>query len=118
MLVEERYEYPYFWDANAVNEGKQLLQHPDPEHREFLRAGAARIIVAIKPGYEEKVLSLLEQGEVGILVEGHSFKAVIDQVKAEAEARKQGPDLVAEWETWTPTGALDLEVLQRMIRVE
>ena len=110
--------YPYFWDANAAGEQKPLLQHPDPEHREFLRAGAAKIILAIKPSYEEAVLSLLEQGEIGTLVEGHSFKAVIAQVSAEAEARRQSPDTIGEWETWTPTGALDIAVLLRKVQAE
>jgi len=110
--------YPYFWDTNAAAEGKPFLDHPDPAHREFLRAGAAKVVLPIRPGYEQKVLSLLEYGEVGTLEPRHSFGKVIEQVQAEHAARRAGPETLGEWEECTPTGALDLEVVMRKVTQE
>jgi hypothetical protein len=57
---------------------KLFLDHPDPTHREFLRAGAARVVRAVRPGYEEERVSLLDQGQLGLLDAGNRFKKVID----------------------------------------
>lgn len=70
--------YPYFWSnpekdsrgRNRENDGgeqqvhpywefKKFLDHPDPIHRAFLRAGAARVILTIRPGFEEAFLAFL-----------------------------------------------------------
>jgi hypothetical protein len=110
--------YPHFWDANSEAQGKPFLTHPDTEHREFLRAGAAQVVLPIRPGYEEKILSLLEYGEVGEIEQEHPFRKVVDQVKEEHEVRKAGPLVLDEWEECTPTGALDLDAVVRAVKEE
>lgn len=45
--------YPYFWDTYPEQRVKLFMDHPDPLRREFLRAGAARVVLAIQPGFEE-----------------------------------------------------------------
>ena len=58
-------------------------------HREFLRAGAARVILAIQPGFEEQVVSLLDQGQLGNLPNQNRFQVAIDYVqKANADFAK------------------------------
>ena len=113
-----------FWTAEDIqkalegreaDEVKTFLDHPDSTHREFLRAGAAKVVLPIRPGYEQKVLSLLEYGEIGTLEPEHSFSKVIEQVQAEHAARKAGPEILDAWEECTPTGALDLEVVMRQV---
>ncbi|SOE87009.1 hypothetical protein SAMN05446935_7555 [Burkholderia sp. YR290] len=116
--------YPYFWDTPAHAAQKLYLDHPDPIHREFLRAGAARVIVAIKPGFEEDVVSLLDQGQLGNLPDESRFAKVIQDVQ-EANAAymataapgdpstsevKEPGELVGKWMDYTPSGALDIEV--------
>jgi len=119
--------YPYFWGTGGSGSDKLYLTHPDATHREFLRAGAARVILPIQPGFEAQVAALLDQGRLGALPAGHRFLPVIEQVQnAQAEFARQGdpaPDganpvpgseprgtLIGSWTEWTPTGALDLEV--------
>lgn len=57
--------YPYFWGSDDLGREKLLFDHPDPLHRDFLRAGYARVVVPIRPGYEEKFTQLLDTGSLG-----------------------------------------------------
>jgi hypothetical protein len=54
--------YPYFWGSDDLAREKMLFEHPDPNHREFLRAGYARVVVPIRPGYEAAFTTLLDTG--------------------------------------------------------
>ena len=128
--------YPYFWDNPENHASKLYLNHPDSGHREFLRSGAARVILAIRPGYEEEVVSLLDNGVLGKLTPGSRFLPIIEKVRAANERLAalldaQDNDEPAEgaerpaiagfgerigrWVEWTPTSALDMEVRLRPI---
>ena len=86
--------YPYFWDTAWHERSKLYLEHPDRLHREFLRAGAARVIIAIQPGYEEEVVSLLDKGQLGTLAPHSRFASVIeDVVTANAAFREMAEQL-------------------------
>jgi hypothetical protein len=52
--------YPYFWGRRDAWVMRQQIAHPDPRHAAFLRSGAARVIVPVSPGSEERVLHYLE----------------------------------------------------------
>lgn len=52
--------YPYFWSRRDSWAMRNRATSLDPRFRAFLNAGAARVIVAVTPGYEAKVLSYLE----------------------------------------------------------
>lgn len=55
--------YPYFWDERPETADKRLLlQHPDARHREFLRAGSARVVLTVRPGFEAEFTRLMETG--------------------------------------------------------
>lgn len=54
--------YPYFWGSEELAHEKMLFEHPDPNHREFLRAGYARIVVPVRPGFETAFTELLDTG--------------------------------------------------------
>ncbi|ABW12040.1 hypothetical protein Franean1_2610 [Parafrankia sp. EAN1pec] len=56
--------YPYFWATKEAREVRKFLDHPDPLHRAFLRAGAARVVLTIRPGFEASFLEFLG-GETG-----------------------------------------------------
>jgi hypothetical protein len=109
--------YPYFWDTIWNEPEKLFLQHPDPVHREFLRAGSARVILAIQPGYEQEVVSLLDQGQLGKLPHGTRFQASIDYVAATNADLRPNPNdgdanpgtLIGSWTDYTPSSALDIE---------
>lgn len=55
---------PYFWSAKPRWLDKVFLDDVDPRYGEFLRAGAARVVVSVRPGFEAAVTQFLETGEV------------------------------------------------------
>jgi hypothetical protein len=52
--------YPYFWGRRDAWRLRMPLTHDDARHAEFLRSGAARVIVPATPGYEARLLAYLE----------------------------------------------------------
>jgi hypothetical protein len=56
------FAYPYFWDSVENWPFKRFLMHPDPIHREFLRSGAMRVVLTIRPGFEESFALLQNNG--------------------------------------------------------
>src|SRR5262245_29225347 len=56
------FPYPYFWDHPRNHTYKRFLNHPDALYRTFLRAGAARVVLPVRPGFEESFTQLFETG--------------------------------------------------------
>jgi hypothetical protein len=54
--------YPYFWGSDDVGREKFLFEHPDPTHREFLRAGYTRVVIPVRPGFEKDFTEFLDTG--------------------------------------------------------
>jgi hypothetical protein len=128
--------YPYFWSDRQIE--RLFLRHPDPIHRDFLRAGAARVIVPIMPGFEEELTSFIDKGRIGQLPNGHRFGPAVSAVKAahqqfaggngetwhdddeddDEDEENGGRTLIASWTEYTPTGALDLDVVTMPIQNE
>jgi hypothetical protein len=67
-LFEEAFEwsqasyflYPYYWSRRATWKLRQGIDSVDARHAAFLRAGSARYIVPVTPGYEARILYYLE----------------------------------------------------------
>jgi Type II secretion system (T2SS), protein G len=57
--------YPYFWGGEGQGRDKMLFEHPDPEHQNFLRAGYCRVVITVRPGFEEDFTRLVETGSLG-----------------------------------------------------
>lgn len=122
--------YPYFWSDRQID--RLYLRHPDADHRDFLRAGAARVVVPIVPGSEEALTTFIDGGRVGRLPNGHRFGPLVAAVKqahelfgADGNGTWHGDDdeddsgrgkvRIASWTEFTPTGALDIEVATRAV---
>ncbi len=56
--------YPYFWGWKAGWKRRLLLDEVDPVFGDFLRAGAARVVFPVRPGFEAAVVHYLETGEI------------------------------------------------------
>jgi Type II secretion system (T2SS), protein G len=56
--------YPYFWGSETVGRDKMLFTHADPEHEKFLRAGYARVVLPVRPGFEVDFTTLVEEGSL------------------------------------------------------
>jgi hypothetical protein len=52
--------YPYFWDLVENWPFKKFLVHPDSDHRDFLRAGCARVVLTVRPGFETAFAGLVD----------------------------------------------------------
>jgi hypothetical protein len=56
--------YPYFWGWKKAWDQRMLLDDVDPLFADFLRAGAARVVFPVRPGFEAAILHYLETGEI------------------------------------------------------
>jgi hypothetical protein len=114
--------YPYFWSHPSRWEFKKYLDHPDPLHRAFLKAGSARVVLTIRPGFERAFASFVETGSLGGLAPDHPYLRIAEEIEnyahtnypaippanpEEADAREQGV-LIGTWFEFTPTSALDI----------
>ena len=59
--------YPYFWTHPTRWEFKKYLDHPDPMHCAFLKAGSARVVLTIRPGFEDAFLAFINTGDMNDL---------------------------------------------------
>jgi hypothetical protein len=55
--------YPYFWGKKDAWVTIAQLNDIDPQFAQFLRAGAARVQVPVRVGFEEAILTYLSTGE-------------------------------------------------------
>lgn len=119
--------YPYFWDHPRNHALKRFLNHPDALHRAFLRGGAARVVLTIRPGFEETFTRLFETGTLdGELELDHPYMTIAEEIRAfaatnypgippdtadpdEIEAAERGVK-IGQWFEYTPVSALDISV--------
>ncbi|HEU4507650.1 MAG TPA: hypothetical protein VFR78_05395 [Pyrinomonadaceae bacterium] len=55
--------YPYFWGRKPNWLKRVLLQDTDPRFAEFMKAGFARVVLSVRPGFEHAVAHFLTTGE-------------------------------------------------------
>ena len=101
--------YPYYW-ANK-DEWKDLYQFEsnDAVFRSFMQAGMARVIVTVKPGFEDAVMHYIAFGQIWnggqMPVLGNPlYLSIIDELKEQ--------EYTVE-ETWTTTLPTNLIALQK-----
>jgi hypothetical protein len=56
--------YPYFWGWKQAWNKRMLLDDTDPDFASFLRAGAARVVFPVRPGFEAAIIHYLETGQI------------------------------------------------------
>jgi hypothetical protein len=84
------FTYPYFWDDNKLWNFKKFLYHPDPTHRTFLRSGAARVVLTIRPGFEPSFTSLMETGAFNSLPGPHPYVTIAQEIQNFANTNYPG----------------------------
>jgi hypothetical protein len=83
--------YPYFWDVPAAWDFVRRFHHPDPTREAFLRAGCARVVLTIRPGWEADFFSFIENGELGkTLTKTHPYMTIGEEMKAYADTNYPG----------------------------
>lgn len=99
--------YPYFWGRSSRWAEMVLTQDTDPDFEAFLRAGAARVVVPARPGFEAALAHYHETGDVWMGEEiPDMFGDLYVSIIAEIKARNAAPNeeiCLAEWDVRLPT---------------
>ena len=75
--------YPYFWDVPTSWDSVRSLEHPDLTRQSFVRAGSARVVVTIRPGFEDAFSAFIEQGDFGsVLPPNHPYLSIAQEIQA------------------------------------
>jgi hypothetical protein len=83
--------YPYFWDIPIAWDFVRTLQHPDPTREQFLRAGSARVVLTIRPGYEGDFAAFVDKGDLSVVLNGdHPYLTIGNELQARANANYPG----------------------------
>jgi hypothetical protein len=99
--------YPYYWGRPNRWEEMQLTQDADPEFEAFLKAGAARVVVPARPGFEAALAHYQETGDVWLGEEmpdmfGDNYVSIITEIKA-ANFAPGDEVCIEQWEVTVPT---------------
>jgi hypothetical protein len=99
--------YPYFWGRPQRWSEAILAQDANPRFEAFLKAGAARVVVPVRPGFEAALAHFHETGDVWMGEEipdmlGDEYVSIIAEIKAANRAPGEEA-LVDHWEVTLPT---------------
>ena len=84
--------YPYFWGNKEDWSIVSKLDDEDPLFARFLQAGAARVIVPVRPGFERTIIDYLEiesdwNAEGTVVTEGNEtdpfYLSIVDEIKSQ-----------------------------------
>lgn len=101
--------YPMYWGEKAKLQQKYNVdEYNDPIFRAFLQSGMARVIVTVRPGFEEAVNWYMATGQIW---NGGQVPTIDDPlyVSIVEELREIDGDVEETWETRVPTS---LTILQ------
>jgi hypothetical protein len=99
--------YPYYWGRPHRWQEAVLDQDANPQFEAFLKAGAARVVVPVRPGFEAALAHFHETGDVWMGEEipdmfGDNYVSIVSEIKAANRAPGEEV-LVEEWEVALPT---------------
>jgi hypothetical protein len=99
--------YPYFWGRSVNWQELLLIQDVDPDFEAFLKAGACRLVIPARPGFEAALAHYQETGDIWMGEEmpdmfSDLYVSIIDEIKAANYA--PGTEIcVAQWDVTLPT---------------
>lgn len=112
------YFYPFYWgDRNRWSDLYQFDDN-DPTFRAFMQSGMARVIVTVRPGFEEAVRHFLATGQIWNggevpVIDDPLFLSIVDEMRA-AVGEKQGEP----WREKIPTSLTILQADSIGLKVE
>ncbi len=116
--------YAYFWGRHARWISAIHFTDPDPDFAAFLRAGAARVQVPVRPGFEKAVAHFCQFGDIWDgndppLINDDLYVPIIDEISENLGKLDEGvpypPGTSKPWEVRLPT---DLVVLQDLREIK
>lgn len=101
--------YPYYWGERKDWADLYQYDNNDPLFRNFMQAGMARVIVTVRPGFEEAVRYYMQTGEIWNggevpVIDDELFLSIVDELQS-PKGKKEGK----AWATRLPTA---LTILQ------
>jgi hypothetical protein len=106
--------YPYFWGRRSRWDDVLKQESDDPLFKNFLRAGAVKVVLAVIPGLTEAILWYLKTGELRIgssmpAIEGDvEYLSIVDEVRGQADDIGGGVAEGEPWEVILPTSLVIL----------
>jgi hypothetical protein len=83
--------YSYFWDAPPAWDFIRQIQHDDATRQAFLRAGSARVVLTIQPGWEQAFVSFVETGGFDTTLDpDHPYMTIASEIQAYDETNYPG----------------------------
>jgi hypothetical protein len=117
--------YPYFWGSSPTWSNRFSIEKGDSKFKEFLSAGAARVVIPTSPEYNDAVLYYIKTGEIwggadAPTIDDPLYQSIAAELKARDEINFPDklptyspgidpPFVVDEWDVNVPT---DLVYLQ------
>lgn len=103
------YFYPYYWGERKSWADLYQFDDNDPTFRAFMQAGMARVIVTVRPGFEETVRHFLATGQIWNggevpVIDDPLFLSIVDELRS--------PKATKEGEPWREKIPTSLTILQ------
>lgn len=100
--------YPFYWGNREEWADLYRYESNDPTFRNFMQAGMARVVVTVKPGFEDALMHFMVTGQIWnggqMPVLGDPlFLSIVD------ELREQEYTVEETWETVLPTNLVALQ---------
>lgn len=100
--------YPYFWARGAKWRQLMEIEDIDPDFQDFLTAGYARVVVPVRPGFEDAVEHYRQTGQIwsgGDLptIADPDYLPIAEEVKARLQAPGDEEPVEDPWEVLVPT---------------
>lgn len=107
------YFYPYFWGRKAEWDERVLIQDTDPQFEAFLKAGAVRVVVPVRPGFEGAIAHYAETGQVWLGEDqpdmySDLFVSIMQEIKDRDRAPGDETPVGEPWEVRLPTTLVKL----------
>jgi hypothetical protein len=111
--------YPYYWGNRT--DWASLYQYDDsndPLFRNFMQAGMARVVVTVRPGFEDAVRYYMQTGQIWNggevpLIDDELFVSIVDEL-SEQDSKPEGK----AWITRIPTALTILQADSIGLKVE
>jgi hypothetical protein len=101
--------YPYFWGLKKAWKYRHLLDDVDAVFADFLRAGAARVVIPVRLGFNEAVVHYVETGEIWnggpppTLADKNLYVPIIKEIQEASGAPGEEKPVGEPWLVHLPT---------------
>jgi hypothetical protein len=114
--------YPYFWGRKAKWISALHMTDPDPDFAGFLKAGAARVQVPVRPGFESAIsyycqTGLIWNGNDAPLLDDDLYVPIVEEITDNLGKLDDGVPYPADSQPWEVRIPTELVLLQDLSEV-